>query len=71
MPKVQAAVLERSRRATAGKRMQSLMGKAQEDDDAFWSHSIWSEGGGGFSSGRKRRRGDDDDSSSSSESGSD
>jgi len=71
MPKVQAAVLERSRRATAGKRMQSLMGKAQEDDDAFWSHSIWSEGGGGFSSGRKRRRGDEDDSSSSSESGSD
>eukprot|EP00984_Skeletonema_dohrnii_P012895 scaffold5264_cov125-Skeletonema_dohrnii-CCMP3373.AAC.8 len=71
MPKVQAAVLERSRRATAGKRMQSLMGKAQEDDDAFWSHSIWSEGGGGFSSGRKRRRGDDDGSSSSSESGSD
>jgi len=51
--------------------MQSLMGKAQEDDDAFWSHSIWSEGGGGFSSGRKIRRGDDDDSSSSSDSGSD
>ena len=71
MPKVKAAVLERSRRSTAGKRMQSLMGKAQEDDDAFWSHSIWSEGGGGFSSGRKIRRGDDDDSSSSSDSGSD
>lgn len=73
MPKVKAAVLERSRRSTAGKRMQSLMGKAQEDDDAFWSHSIWSEGGGGFSSGRKRRRGDDDDddTSSSSDSGSD
>lgn len=51
--------------------MQSLMGKAQEDDDAFWSHSIWSEGGGGFSSGRKRRRGDDDDDGSSSSSGSD
>lgn len=51
--------------------MQSLMGKAQEDDDAFWSHSIWSEGGGGFSSGRKRRRGDNDDDDSSSSSGSD
>lgn len=71
MPKAKAAVLERSRRSTAGKRMQSLMGKAQEDDDAFWSHSIWSEGGGGFSNGRKRRRGDDDDSSSSSGSDSD
>ncbi len=70
MPKVEAAVLERSRRSTAGKRMSSLVGKAQEDDDTFWSHSIWSEGGGGFSSGRKRRR-DDDDSSSSSSSGSD
>ena len=70
MPKVKAAVLERSRRSTAGKRMQTLMGKAQEDDDAFWSHSIWSEGGGGFSGGRKRQR-DGDDSSSSSDSGSD
>ena len=75
MPKVQvkAAVLERSRRSTAGKRMASLVGKAQEDDDAFWSHSIWSEAGGGFSdkkSSRKRRRGEDDSSSSSSSSSS-
>ena len=71
MPKVQvkAAVLERSRRSTAGKRMASLVGKAQEDDDTFWSHSIWSEAGGGFSdkkSSRKRQRGEDDSSSSSS-----
>ena len=50
--------------------MQSLLGKAQEDDDAFWSHSIWAEGGGGFSSGRKRQRDDDKDDSSSSSSGS-
>ncbi|KAL7543534.1 hypothetical protein ACHAXR_012809 [Thalassiosira sp. AJA248-18] len=68
--KVKAAVLERSRRSTAGKRMASLVGQAQEDDDAFWSHSIWSEAGGGFSGkkggSRKRRRGDDDESSSSS-----
>ena len=68
MPKVKAAVLERSRRSTAGKRMSSLVGKAQEDEDAFWSHSIWSESGGGFSSGRKRQRDDDDDSSSGSSS---
>eukprot|EP00581_Thalassiosira_minuscula_P013932 CAMPEP_0183713066 /NCGR_PEP_ID=MMETSP0737-20130205/8049_1 /TAXON_ID=385413 /ORGANISM="Thalassiosira miniscula, Strain CCMP1093" /LENGTH=760 /DNA_ID=CAMNT_0025941815 /DNA_START=284 /DNA_END=2566 /DNA_ORIENTATION=- len=68
MPKVKAAVLERSRRSTAGKRMSSLLGKAQEDDDAFWSHSIWSETGGGFSSkgSRKRRRDESGESSSSS-----
>ena len=69
--KVKAAVLERSRRSTAGKRMASLVGKAQDDDDAFWSHSIWSEAGGGFSdkkSSRKRRRDDDDSPSSSSSS---
>ncbi|KAL7448143.1 hypothetical protein ACHAWC_000388, partial [Mediolabrus comicus] len=64
MPKVKAAVLERSRRSTAGKRMSSLVGKAQEDDDTFWSHSIWSEGGGGFSSGS------DSDSASSDGEGS-
>ncbi|EJK54321.1 hypothetical protein THAOC_26063, partial [Thalassiosira oceanica] len=51
MPNVKAAVLERSRRSTAGKRMSSLVGKAQEDDDTFWTHSIWSETGGGFSKG--------------------
>ena len=53
-----AAVLQRSRRATAGKRIASLIGQAAEDDDAFWSHKIWSEGGGGFS------RGNEDDGSS-------
>jgi len=48
--------------------MASLVGKAQEDDDTFWSHSIWSEAGGGFSSrgSRKRRREDGGESSSSS-----
>ena len=69
---MKAAVLERSRRSTAGKRMASLVGKAQEDDDTFWSHSIWSEAGGGFSdkkSSRKRRRDEDDSSSSSSSEG--
>lgn len=73
MPKVKAAVLERSRRSTAGKRMSSLVGKAHEDDDAFWTHSIWSETGGGFSKGggggdsRKRRRDDESTTSSVSE----
>lgn len=64
--KPKAAVLERERRSTAGKRMSSLIGKAQEDDDAFWSHSIWGEGyADGKSSRKKRRRDDDDDTSSS------
>lgn len=73
MPNVKAAVLERSRRSTAGKRMSSLVGKAQEDDDTFWTHSIWSETGGGFSKGgggvgsRKRRRDDESTTSSVSE----
>ena len=65
MPKVKAAVLERSRRSTAGKRMASLIGKAQENDDAFWSHSIWSESGGGFSDNRQRKRKREEDVSSS------
>lgn len=68
--KPKAAVLQRERRSTAGKRMLSLIGKAQEDDDVFWSHSIWSEvGGGGYANGKssrkKRRRDEDDDTSSS------
>jgi len=73
-PKVaKAAVLERSRRSTAGKRMSTLVGQAQDDDDTFWSHSIWSEGGGGFAGkgSRKRKRGDDDDDDSSTSSSSD
>ncbi|KAL7547832.1 hypothetical protein ACHAWF_011107 [Thalassiosira exigua] len=71
-----AAVLERSRRSTAGKRLKSLVGQAHEDDDAFWGHSIWSERGGGFADGgrrRKRRRrgeGEDEDDDGSSSSGS-
>lgn len=60
-----SAVLERSRRATAGKRLASLVGQAAEDDDAFWSHKIWSEGRGGFSSGKTK----DDNSSSGGDDG--
>eukprot|EP00804_Cyclotella_cryptica_P008919 CCRYP_012028-RA/>CCRYP_012028-RA protein AED:0.32 eAED:0.32 QI:0/0/0/1/1/1/2/0/371 len=34
-----SAVLQRSRRSTAGKRLGTLVGKAQEEDDLFWSHA--------------------------------
>lgn len=44
--------------------MASLVGKAQEDDDTFWSHPVWGETGGGFSKGKKRKRDGDGDSSS-------
>jgi len=38
-----AACLERSKRSTAGTRMSSLVGKAAEEDDAFWSQSFFEE----------------------------
>lgn len=38
-----AAVLGRQKRKTAGRRMTSLVGKAQEEDDAFWGHETWAE----------------------------
>jgi len=40
---ISAAVLSRSRRSTAGKRMSNLVGKARDDDDSFWGHSTWKE----------------------------
>ena len=40
---VEAAVLSRSKRATAGRRLTSLVGKAAEDDLAFWGHDTWNE----------------------------
>ena len=76
-PKIKAAVLDRPRRSTAGLRLSSLVGKAQEEDETFWSHSIWNEKGGGFassdgtrrgsSSSKKRRRRNDDDDDDGSE----
>jgi hypothetical protein len=33
----------RERRKTAGRRMSVLVGKAQEEDDAFWGHDTWNE----------------------------
>jgi YL1 nuclear protein/YL1 nuclear protein C-terminal domain len=38
-----SAPAERSRRSTAGKRMGTLVGKAQEEDDAFWGHDTWAD----------------------------
>ena len=40
---------ERKKRSTAGTRMSSLVGKAVEDDSAFWSHSTWAEEKGDLS----------------------
>jgi vacuolar protein sorting-associated protein 72 len=38
-----SAVASRERRSTAGKRMSSLVGKAQDEDDTFWGHETWAE----------------------------
>jgi YL1 nuclear protein C-terminal domain/YL1 nuclear protein len=35
--------MERERRATAGRRMTSLVGKALDDDEAFWGHDNWND----------------------------
>ena len=48
-----SAVTSRERRATAGKRMSSLVGKAQDDDDAFWNHDTWAEEDSGNDSFRE------------------
>jgi YL1 nuclear protein C-terminal domain/YL1 nuclear protein len=40
---VVAAVTQRSRRETAGKRMTSLVGEALEQDSQFWNHETWNE----------------------------
>ena len=41
--KVSIAINERGRRATAGTRMNSLVGQAAMDDDEFWNHNTWAE----------------------------
>ncbi|KAG7365078.1 YL1 family nuclear protein [Nitzschia inconspicua] len=43
----------RERRKTAGQRMNTLVGKAQEDDDAFWGHDTWNEDDSGNDSFRE------------------
>lgn len=35
-----------SKRATRGKRMNSLVGEAAEEDNEFWGHEVWQEGEG-------------------------
>jgi hypothetical protein len=40
-----SAVVERSRRLTAGKRMSSLVGEALDNDETFWNHETWAEDG--------------------------
>ena len=55
-----AAVLQRGRRKTAGQRMTSLVGKAQEEDDAFWGHETWADDDA--DSGNESFRDSDEDS---------
>jgi vacuolar protein sorting-associated protein 72 len=38
-----SVVMGREKRKTAGQRMTTLVGKAQEEDDAFWGHETWNE----------------------------
>lgn len=47
------AAVTREKRSTAGKRMSSLVGKAQEEDDAFWGHDTWAEDDSGNDSFRE------------------
>ena len=58
-----AACLERDKRSTAGKRMSTLIGKAEEEDDAFWNHSTWDEekGADGEESDGSFRESDEDE----------
>ena len=48
-----AAATTRERRSTAGKRMSSLVGKALEDDEAFWGHDTWEDDDSGNDSFRE------------------
>jgi len=52
--------LERERRATAGKRLSALVGRALEDDAAFWGHETWASDGG--SDGAESFHSSDEDS---------
>ena len=54
-----SAVATRERRKTAGQRMTALVGKALEDDNAFWGHGTWDDDG---DSGNESFRESDEDS---------
>jgi hypothetical protein len=41
-----SVVNKRERRKNAGQRMGSLLGKAMEEDDTFWSHETWNDDDG-------------------------
>lgn len=60
---IEAAVLSRARRSTAGRRMSSLVGKSFENDNTFWSHSTWNEE-------KSNKPSDDNDADISSDDGS-
>jgi YL1 nuclear protein/YL1 nuclear protein C-terminal domain len=51
---------QRERRKTAGQRMTSLVGNAQDEDDAFWGHDTWADDAS--SSGNESFRDSDQDS---------
>lgn len=53
-----SAAAERERRATAGKRMTSLVGQAAEDDAAFWGHDTWESDNESFHSSDQESAGD-------------
>lgn len=43
MPIEESLAFGREKRATQGKRMQTLVGEEQEKDDAFWGDEKWKE----------------------------
>ena len=51
--RIMSVVRQRERRATAGKRMTSLVGMALEKDQAFWGHDTWEEQDSGNDSFRE------------------
>ena len=58
-----SAVQLRQRRKTAGKRINSLIGKALQDDNTFWNHNTWQEQDSDNDTGNESFRDSDQDSS--------
>lgn len=54
-----STAVQRHKRKTAGRRMTTLVGKAQEQDDEFWGHTTWADSG---DSGNESFRDSDEDS---------
>ena len=57
-----SVVNKRERRKNAGQRMGSLLGKAMEEDDTFWSHETWNDDDDGEDSGNDSFHESDEDS---------